>query len=336
MNKQTKIVAGIFISVLALALIVRGIEWGRLRYVLGRANYWWLLPFLLVETASIWARGMRWRVLLQSKLPPGRMFWIVNVGYFISNVLPLRIGEAARVYLVTRKSDVGGIQALSTAVLERMIDLLMVFALVFAVLPWVPEQVDVPAIGTNLAVVVFCALIGLFIAANRRENVVALAAAVLTWLHPALVVAVTKRIASVLGIVHVVKGRLLLSSLAWTCASWILSSAAVYLLLLGFVPSARWYVGVVTTCVLALGLAIPAAPSGVGIWEGAMILALGWFGISPETALGFALVMHMTIFIKMAALGLIGLAMEGENLREIGGSVNRFTRMLASKSTQIN
>ena len=335
MSKRNKVILCVLVSIVALALIIRATDWERLKYALAQANYWWLGPFLVVETVSIWARGMRWRVLLQKKVTWERIFWITNVGYFLNGVLPLRMGELARVYLVSRNSEVGGMQALSTAVLERMIDLLMVFVFLFAVLPWVPDGGILPLLGTQLIGIVFMAMVGLFIAARWRDQVVNLVARWNSWLHPRVVAFVVDHIGSFLGHVQAVKGTLLVSAVVWTAASWMLSAAAIYLLLLGFEPSAQWHVGVFATCVISLGLAIPSAPSSVGIWEGATIFALGMFGIESETALAFAVVMHITIFMKMLVLGMVGIEREGESFRRLANEVNRFTKTLSHRTTHV-
>ena len=169
MRKRTRLLVGIGISLGALALIIREIQWARLQTVLESANYWYVLPFLVVETASIWARGMRWRVLLRGKIGIWRMFWITNIGYFLNNVLPFRVGELARVYLVSRNNRVGGMEALSTAIVERMLDLFMVFAMLFAVLRWVPQQGFLPLLGVQAATIVMFGLVALFVVARCRS-----------------------------------------------------------------------------------------------------------------------------------------------------------------------
>ena len=57
---------------------------------------------LLLLFAGLITRAFRWRVLLDNELPFPRTFSIMNVAYLVNGVLPLRIGEVARVYLVSR------------------------------------------------------------------------------------------------------------------------------------------------------------------------------------------------------------------------------------------
>src|SRR5690606_30698054 len=66
------------------------------------ANYWYVLPCMLLLFLGLVTRAFRWRVLLNGELPFNRTFSIMNVAYLVNGVLPLRIGEVARVYLVSR------------------------------------------------------------------------------------------------------------------------------------------------------------------------------------------------------------------------------------------
>jgi len=45
--------------------------------------------------------------------------------------------------------------------------------------------------------------------------------------------------------------------------------------------------------VASVGMAIPLAPSGFGTYHASMILALSWYGISKDSALSAAIVLHL-------------------------------------------
>lgn len=332
MNRRHKVLIGALISVGALVAVGLMTEWDNLRSALYGGNYWLLVPFVLIETLSLWTRGMRWRVLLQNQVTGQRLFWITNIGYFVNNVLPWRMGEIARMVLVTRNSTVTGMQAVSTAALERVLDLLIVIAMLFLVLPMVPRDTGFADIASQAAGVLLLGLMALYIIAGFRARVARATGSVFRAINPVLAEAVTVRIDSFLGHVKAVDARLLCLGLVWTAASWSMSAAAVYVLLIGFVPSAELSAGVLATSILALGLAVPSVPAGIGVWEASIVFALGLSGIAPESALAFAVVMHATIFCKMALLGIVGLSREENSLGQLVNSAVVFTRNIAKKS----
>jgi hypothetical protein len=335
MDKRWQMSLGLLLSCVALAVIMRGIHWGELARAMAQANYWWLLPFVLFETLSLWARAMRWRVLLEEKIGAGRLFWITNISYYLSNVLPLRIGELARVYLATRGSDVSGMQALSTAVLERMIDVLSVFALLFAVLPLVPQQGLITTIAYWVVAAVLLAMLAAFGLARKRSGFVAIIGEFFGRFAPSFRGEAVDAADSFLGSIDIVRGRRLRIAVLWSVLIWLLVAVAVYTMLLGFLPEQPVYVGVFVTAIVALGIALPSVPAGVGLWEAATVAALAVFGVDRETALAYAVAMHLTIFVKMAILGMVGLHFEGENLNHLAGAARRFMRRLRNQQGEV-
>ncbi|MDP7345574.1 MAG: lysylphosphatidylglycerol synthase transmembrane domain-containing protein [Anaerolineales bacterium] len=335
MNKRWQMSLGLMLSCVALAAILRGIRWGELGRAMAQANYWWLLPFVLFETLSLWARAMRWRVLLEEKIGGGRLFWITNISYFVSNLLPLRIGELARVYLATRGSAVSGMQALSTAVLERMIDVLTVFALLFAVLPLVPQQGLITAIAYWVVAAVLLAMVAVFGLARKRSGFVAIIGEFVGRVAPRLRGATSEAAENFLRSIDIVRGRRLGIAALWSVLVWLLAALAVYSMLLGFLPEQPVYVGVFVTAIVALGIALPSVPAGVGLWEAATVAALAVFGVDRETALAYAVVVHLTIFVKMAILGTVGLHFEGENLNHLASGARRFARRLRDQQDEV-
>src|SRR5580692_5835487 len=64
---------------------------------------WWTLPaYVLLLLAMTWFRSVRWRFLLRSiaEVPKGRLFVVSCIGFAAILLLPLRIGEIVRPYLI--------------------------------------------------------------------------------------------------------------------------------------------------------------------------------------------------------------------------------------------
>lgn len=312
-----------------------GIRWEDLWRELAQANYWWLLPFVLLETASVWARGMRWRVMLEEKIGGGRLFWITNISYYLNNVLPLRIGEIARVYLATRDSKVSGMQAISTAVLERMIDVLTVLALLLMVLPLVPQHGVLTAVAYWVGSGVLFAILGAFVIARRRRGFVVIVGKFVGRFAPRLRDWAMHASDEFLASLDILRGWRLVITVVWSLVVWLLAALAAHCMLLGFLPGQPVYVGIFVTAIIAFGIALPSVPAGVGLWEAATVAALAVFGVSRETSLAYGLAMHLAVFTIMAIFGTIGLYLEGENLNHVASSVARFMRRLRKEKEKV-
>ena len=295
-----------------------------MRNTLAGANYWWLLPFLALEVVVIWTRALRWRLMLEDRLSTARLFWITNIGYLLNNVLPLRLGEVGRVYLVTRRSTVGAMQGLSSVVVERLVDVLCLIALIFLLLPLVPGSVAFVATGMTLSGVAMAGIALIFVAAHMHTIVEAGFTRLLSRVRPQLAQALQQHLHDFLASVRVIQGRRLWLCLMWSVITWTVSVASMYVLMLAFDPQPKWFIGMLANCAIALGVALPSAPAGLGLLEAATVAALTIAEVPAEMALAFAILSHLASFISLAVLGIAGLVLEGKSFGELARSVRAF------------
>ena len=57
--------------------------------------------------------------------------------------------------------------------------------------------------------------------------------------------------------------------------------------------------------VLSLGVSLPSSPGFVGVFQGFCIVALALFGVSRSVALGFSIVLHVSGYVPVTAIGLL-------------------------------
>lgn len=111
-------------------------SWTQLKDALDRANYWLLIPVLLLLLASHWLRALRWRQLIEPMgYEPSRMncFLGVMIGYFVNLGAP-RLGEVVKCTILARYEKVPADKLVGTIVAERAFDvvcLAIVFGLTF-------------------------------------------------------------------------------------------------------------------------------------------------------------------------------------------------------------
>jgi uncharacterized membrane protein YbhN (UPF0104 family) len=111
-------------------------NWVQLKDALDRANYWLLVPVLLLLLASHWLRALRWRQLIEPMgYEPSRIncFLGVMIGYFVNLGAP-RLGEVVKCTILARYEKVPADKLVGTIVAERAFDvvcLAIVFGLTF-------------------------------------------------------------------------------------------------------------------------------------------------------------------------------------------------------------
>jgi ABC-type multidrug transport system fused ATPase/permease subunit len=115
---------------------------------------WWTLPaYILTLLAMTWFRSVRWRFLLRSiaEVPRGRLFVVSCIGFAAILLMPFRIGEFVRPYLLrtpaAKRGAPGTITltaATSTVVAERIIDGLYLSIVLALALLFVPTIHPLP------------------------------------------------------------------------------------------------------------------------------------------------------------------------------------------------
>jgi hypothetical protein len=153
--------AKLIASVVITALIVVGVHKGGLKFLPEGGDFvqvqWWTLPAYAVSyMAMTWFRSVRWRFLLNSiaVVPKKRLLKVSLIGFAAILLLPWRLGEIVRPYMVRtpankRGEGAGGrpislTAAASSVVAERVIDGLYVSIVLAVALVFVPTVHPLP------------------------------------------------------------------------------------------------------------------------------------------------------------------------------------------------
>src|SRR5712691_6204370 len=158
MKRWQSLLLGIIVSVVLLAYALNGVDLNKLSGVLVSGNYLYLIPVIVITLFSMLFRSLRWRTLLKDRITINHSFNILNASYLFNTILPLRLGEVVRAFLVTRlKPPIPLFTALSSIVVERLMDLFAV--VIFVVIAVLIAPVD-PGIQAAAKVTAIVAVVG--------------------------------------------------------------------------------------------------------------------------------------------------------------------------------
>src|ERR1700690_351296 len=124
MRKHIHVWAGAVVAVVCLYFAFRGISFRQLGLALAHAR---LLPIaiaLALYGVDFLLRSQRWAVLIKPvrPTPASDLFWVMMIGFFANNVLPLRMGELVRAHVCGTKLKISRTASLGTILLERLCD----------------------------------------------------------------------------------------------------------------------------------------------------------------------------------------------------------------------
>lgn len=269
-------------------------------------------------------RSLVWRSLLQEKASFWLVFRAVNQGYLLNNLLPFRLGEFGRAFLLSRKAGIRLFFVLSTIVLERTFDLLMAIVLLFSTLPFVVGVDWARHASAGVALFVMIMLGSLYLIA-RHPDFFLRAFAFAQKRLPILERFGQSAIEAFLqGLTTLTDWRRFLLVSALILLNWGVGIVQYFLYLRAFFPQAQGLWSIFSLGVISLGLAAPSSPASLGVAEMAAVGALSAFNLNPSTALAFAITAHLAQVLLTGAIGAFALAQDGESLLDL----YRQTRMV--------
>jgi uncharacterized membrane protein YbhN (UPF0104 family) len=308
------------------------VNWRETFQAWGRAQLWVLVPAAVLIVAAMLTRAAAWRCLMRNAVPLRKSFWVLDISYMLNGFLPFRLGDIGRAYLVSRPDaakagtpdpgrattspivDAG--TALSAVALERVFDLIYTALLILLVFPALSGKIGnqwilISSIG--LAVAGFVALLVLGSLHARILQAAGGAAEKVPFLR-----AVLGPLENFLdGLRRMRELRYSLPAFLLIGGTMMLWAGEYWIVLRGFFPSASAYLGLLALVGGLLGVALPSSPSSLGVFEVAVTLVLTAGGLSRETAVAYALSIHMMNILSLNLLGLLGLLAERQSLGSI-------------------
>ncbi|MEW5691693.1 MAG: lysylphosphatidylglycerol synthase transmembrane domain-containing protein [Candidatus Hydrogenedentota bacterium] len=130
-NKIFNYIFSFTVMVVALYYVFRYVSF---KEVLEQLSYVRIWPLLLAVTSGITAvmiRAYRWRLILKdfNTISGVKLISPTFIGS-VANLLPARLGEVYRAYILSTKERISFAAALSSIIVERLIDLLYLFILI--------------------------------------------------------------------------------------------------------------------------------------------------------------------------------------------------------------
>ena len=311
------LIAGVGVSAAALAVVFYKVDWSALGAVLARVN----LPLLIVPSilvlGNVLTRAARWRVMV---LPLHRyrlirdMLSVYLIGYMANMLLPLKVGEALRPVLLTRRGGARLSAVLPSVVLEKLVDMVAMLLVLGGCLALMEVSGDTLRGGAVFAGVCLVAIVTAWIIhrAGRSDT----ARARLTgWLPGRLAAFFDEQLALVAqGITVLRNPRTAAWTLYLTVQFWFISFGTMHIYLALLEIQVPWYAPLVVIMVVNLGKAVPSSPGAIGVAHALYVVGLALFGVPRTEALAFAILAHGLGYVVVIAGGMVFLWLEGLTL----------------------
>jgi hypothetical protein len=322
MRRTAFLVASVLVSALFLWLALRDVPLADVLASIRQANIFWIIAAVIFIGIGLWTRAVRWRGLLDFKIPQTEAFYIIGITFLV-NLLPLRAGEVARSFLATR-AGVPVMTAATSIVVERLIDTLLVvvsLSIAFSRLPSTPASATRAAALFGMAAVTAFVVL-LFFA--RHPQIAHTILARVERLLPFLGRLPLRRLLdNVLdGLKPLTHWRSTAHAIGWTLISWAFSLAIFYALELALDigdPAQRFTASVLGVGLASFSIAIPVSIGAIGPFEAAVRVAGEAVRLSPVLATSLGFLFHGATILGYAIFGTNGLLAMGVRLSEMIG-----------------
>jgi len=306
-RQHLQLLIGFGISAVFIYYLLPGLKLDEVGAALSTANYWWIVPGVAVYFVGLWARTWRWHYMLRhlKPIPLRRLFPVVCIGYFGNNVYPFRAGEVIRSYVLKRKESIPMAASLTTVIIERIFDGLVMLLFVFLALPFAP----IPPAYRQFVVVLTVLLV--------------LATAIFVWMasQPALMTRLYGWFAARLllspirtrtddifqrfmeGIQSLSSPREIGMIFVTSVFVWLMETVKYWFVMHAFPFEVSFLALMLMNGIVNLATTLPSAPGYVGTFDTPGIETLVAYGVSRDLAAAYTAVLHVALWVPVTAVG---------------------------------
>jgi uncharacterized protein (TIRG00374 family) len=274
------------------------------------ANWGFVMLAVSVDILTYILQGIRWKLLLA---PVGRLSILrttqaIYAGLFTNELVPLRLGELVRAFLVSRWLSSRFPPVVPSMVMERCLDAF-----------WLATGIAVAAVFLPLPR-------NLIKAGEVLGSIVLLAALLFAWTisrpgqlechdhaPSSRVLRALSRFASQLteGFREIGFSYRLGIAVLFSAGMLGCQTLALWFLMLACRVGLPLAAATIILLVIRLGTALPNAPANVGSFQFFCVLAFSLFGVEKTVAAGFSIVYFLVLTIPLWILGLLAISRAG-------------------------
>lgn len=284
--------------------------WVQLR----EANLGYFALSLIVFHSTFFVRALRWQRLLENvgyggtsgvALPSVKgLAAIVQLSWFANCIVPAKLGDAYRAYLLKREAGVSFSKTFGTIVAERIIDTLLLFVLLGASALWAfsgalpPVILGIMQVGLVLVAIVCCGLLAMRTLSRYIRRLV------------------PQRFQRHYGLLE--EGTLgsfqsMPLVLSYSALGWFIEAARLYFVCLALgLDHLSLAIVLFTSLASALLTTLPITPAGLGFVEsaivGILLLSASWGlapGVDENVAASVAIMDRLASYWSVIAVGIV-------------------------------
>jgi uncharacterized protein (TIRG00374 family) len=312
-SKKFFVVFGSLLSLILLVIVFSMLDWQAFFTALKTVQLSKVFLAGGMVSLVIVLRSLRWTLVARMPLAEFKHFWqAANIGYLGNMIYPARAGEVLKVVAIHHFAPLPLGRAISSAVIDRMLDMIVVGCFTLLVL-WIHSQKIDPSVGKGvIGIFIFATLILtlLIVFVDRLFALVQQRTLQKKW---------QQRLQEF--ILHGLEGIQLFRHahnivivLLLTTLIFMLDYFWMWQIMAAFGWDLPFEAGLTVGVFLLISISLPSAPGYVGIYQVACVLALALYGIDQSLAVAYSIVLQLITFSIMGGQGMLVTMYCGFNL----------------------
>jgi uncharacterized protein (TIRG00374 family) len=295
------LVLALLFGILILAFLFTLTGFSTIFSILEKVSWFWILLSCLAILFSFFMRTWRWSVLLRSAgyvYPRDILFKCLMFSWFLNYLIPARLGDIARAVALKTTSDAPFGMTLSTIVIERIYDM-MILALFLGVASLFFYQSSFVYIEIGAFAIIsamFCALLMVY----KYDE------AIIRFFEPRIPSIRQSFVLLKEGLVNIIKNPEAMALCFFlSLPVWLLEIASIFFAAKSVGYDLSFVFATIAGVVAFIAQTLPLTPAGLGIHEASITGVLMLFSVPSATGMSIALVDHFARGLVIYVLGLI-------------------------------
>ncbi len=304
---RRKYVIGLVVSLVFIYFSIRGLAIDKILEGLKDVKYFYLLPAVSLFLSLSVLRSLRWGIILSliKRIDQKELFPIFCIGFMAVILLPMRIGELVRPYLLSTNKMMAFSLSLGTIFVERVLDILTILTIFFVVFLSSPLPYWLIKSGYYVFLSFIAMIIFMCYLYFRTESALKLLAPFIKRLPNRFQKIIGESVHNFVdGFKIISSPKKLISTLGLSVLLWVTSGFAIYSLFYFHGMQLSLLAAFVILLINVIGLSLPTGPGMLGNFQLSCIVALSLFDITKEHAFVFSMVYY---FLGVGIIILLGL-----------------------------
>ncbi|MBC7963091.1 MAG: flippase-like domain-containing protein, partial [Steroidobacteraceae bacterium] len=289
--------------------------------------YRYIVLAVALTFVSYFLRAVRWRYLLisEKEIPLSSLYPATVIGYMANNLLPARLGEFVRAYILARREQLETPSVFASLVIDRLFDgftvLVMLLITLFTVRlpPGMEDAALALKAGGAAMFLLYCGvLVFLFFLKLQTMRTLSLVRFLLKPFPERISEGAIPMLGSFIGGIRLSsRSRHIAAIIGSSILIWTFAVLPVDMTLRSFGIDLPITASMFIMVLLVFAVMVPASPGFIGTYHYACFKGLSAFEIPEATALSIALIIHGTAFFPVIIAGFYHLWRDKISLSDI-------------------